>query len=159
MKKTSLALSRVPRKLGRMWQAFWKEINTPSDFRGDPYGELTNQCAHTFLGILFAGAFCLASLVWFGAFPEKEIVGVVVTLPYLLGELFAQRWRGWDTISDVFFYAVGGYGLLASLSEVVIDGAIYLEPRPIAFALALGAFTFVMFLRLRVRVIEKYSQK
>ena len=142
-----------------MWKAFWQDLNTPSDFRGDPYGELTNQSAHTFWGIVLAGVFCLVSLVRFGAFPEKEIAAIVVTLPYLLNELFVQRWKGWDTIADVFFYAIGGYGLLASLSEIVIDDNVYLDPNPVAFATSFGVFLIVLFVRVRVRVIEKYSRK
>ena len=144
-------------QLGLMWSAFWQEINTPSDFSGDPYGELTNQCAHTFFGLILAGIYCLASLVWFGEFPHKEVAGIVVTLPYLLGEVFEQRWRGWDTVADVFFYGIGGYGLLASLSEVVIDDVAYLEAHPIGFGVSFGAFLAVLYVRLRVRVKQKYG--
>jgi len=140
-----------------MWKQFWKEINTPSDFRSDPYGELTNQCAHAFFGQILACLFCLASLVWWGDFPEKEGAALFVTLPYIWGELIEQRWRGWDTVADIFFYAVGGYGVLAALSEVQIDGRILLEPDAVAFGCALAAFTAVLLVRVGVRVRRKYG--
>jgi len=96
-------------------------------------------------------------VVWFGGFPHKEVAGIVVTVPYLLGEVFEQRWRGWDTVADVFFYGIGGYGLLASLSEVVIDDVAYLEAHPIGFGVSFGAFLAVLYVRLRVRVKQKYG--
>lgn len=144
--------------LRRMWLAFWKEINTPSDFRDDPYGEFTNQCAHTFFGVVMAIVFSLTGLWWFGEFPQKEGIGIAVTLPYILGEVFEQRWRGWDTVSDVFFYAIGGYGILTSLTEVIVGGEVLLRPNAGSFIVSFSAFSAVMFLRLRPRVLRKYGQ-
>jgi hypothetical protein len=145
--------------LGSMWKAFWQEINTPSDFEADPYGELTNQCAHAFFGLILAVVFCFSYLAWWGEYPHKEVAGVVVTLPYLLGELFEQRWRGWDTVADVFFYAIGGYGVLAALTEVKLNGTPFLSDNIPGFAFCLAAFIIVLFLRLRPRVRAKYGAK
>lgn len=142
-----------------MWRAFWKEINTASDFRADPYGELTNQSAHAFLGMMLAILFSFAGLLWFGEFPHKEGVVIAVTMPYILGELFKQRWRGWDTVADVFFYAIGGYGVLSSLSEVKVGDAVYLEPNPVGFFACLSAFIAVLLIRLHPRVKAKYNRQ
>lgn len=141
----------------REWLAFWAEINTPSDFKSDPYGELTNQLSHTFLGVIFACIVALVYLVFSGDFPAKEAVAFVVTLPYIAGEILAQRWRGWDTIADVFFYAIGGYGVLSSLTERQFCGEAFLQPQPVAFGVCFGLFCSVLFLRLQVRVKQKYS--
>lgn len=150
-------MRRLRTMLATMWGRFWEEINTPSDFRADPYGELTNQCAHTFLGLILAIVCSLVGLVWFGEYPQKEGIGIAVTLPYILGEVFAQRWRGWDTVADVFFYAIGGYGVLTSLTEVQVDGVPYLEANVFGFVVCLLGFCLVMFFRLRTRVKEKYG--
>ena len=140
-----------------MWSEFWKDLSTPSDFRADPAGEFGNQSAHAILGLIFTVILCLATYTWHGEFPQKEVAAFVVTLPYILFELLRQGWKGWDTVSDVFFFAIGGYGVLSSLSEVGGDTKVVLEPNPAGFGLSLLAFSVVMFVRVRVRVKQKYG--
>ena len=139
----------------KVWAALWAEINTPDDFYQDPYGEATNQLSHAALGALIVIAFCFAYEWWWGEFPMKPVAAIVVTLPYLLGEIFDQRWRGWDTIADVYFYSIGGYVVLASLSEVRAYERILLEPNPEAF----GAFFAALFIGLAIRIYPRAARK
>lgn len=73
--------------------------DTSSNFRGDPYGHVTNQCGHLVVGI---AAYSLAGLWGAG-------VGVLIGLAYLVGwEWGVQRLRlFWDGVEDAAFVTAG----------------------------------------------------
>jgi hypothetical protein len=93
-----------------------------SNFRGDPYGHVTNQCGHIVVGM---AAYVLSG-VW-GAL-AATLIGAI----YLIGwEWFVQRLRlFWDSLEDAAFVTTGalfvpfylaGYG-----SAVVITVGLWL---------------------------------
>lgn len=143
----------------KAWLAFWREINTPHDYPADPYGELTNQVSHMAFGLLMAA---LVSVVWqwlFGEYPYKLAVSAIVTLPYLIGEVVVQRWRGWDTVADTFFYGIGAYGLLTGLDEIQVADRVLLESNAPGALTAFALFCIVMIARLAPRVRAKFGAK
>lgn len=82
---------------------------TPSNFRADPYGWLTNQVSHIGLGVVWALVACALVLVLFGEFPFRIAIWCIIALCYVgVVELAAQGWRGGDTVEDTIF--VVGYG-------------------------------------------------
>ena len=79
----------------------------PSAFKNDPYGYLTNQIGHIFLGVFLTTAYC-----WFvdkvSYYPNQVVAAFVVVGVYLLWwELAVQGWRGFDTIEDAFYLGMG----------------------------------------------------
>lgn len=118
--------------------SFWSILRTPSAFTKDAYAYATNQMAHaTVVG--FGGCSVLAFLcsVVFEPWPDQRIVFGVVVLTYALAwEWGVQKWRGWDSVEDVVFVAIGSSGfLLIDMSLVIVEtlcvyGAIMLALAP-----------------------------
>lgn len=76
------------------------DLITPNDFRGDPYGRLTNQCAHIILGL---GPAWLALMV-------SPALAVALLVAFALFELWQWRRMGGtlaDSAADLFFFAGG----------------------------------------------------
>ena len=95
------------------------DLFLPSAFKRDPYGWLTNQTGHVFLGVVLAYLICLGWLVMFGEYPVRAWVWGVILAGYLCFELFGQGWRGWDTAEDtIFVVAYGAGGALFPFHEV-----------------------------------------
>ena len=140
-----------------VWRKFWREVNTPDDFAADPYGWTTNQMAHTLIGGVIAAVLVVISRWWFDEYPHKEAAALACVLPYLLNELVNQRWRGIDTLADTFFFAIGGYMVLSSLTEVWVNGFPYLKDNWQGLAGCLVAWAAVWFIGVRKRIERKYG--
>lgn len=115
----------------------------PDNFRGQPYGYLTNQLGHIGLGVLLV---FLASRGWFeiaGEYPVRLHVWVIIFAGYFVGwELWLQGWRGFDSIEDTIFTCFYGAGAPLWAFYEVAPGIPTLEvnlPALDMFFLAAGA--------------------
>jgi hypothetical protein len=92
----------------------------PSNFRGDPYGWVTNQAAHFLIGAALLTYVPTMICWWFlGEFPPKEWIIIWAGVVYAAYELIDQGWRGADTIEDWIFVAgYGATGVTFSFSEI-----------------------------------------
>ena len=132
----------------------WSELNTPDDFRRDWYGELTNQCGHTLGGVLCAAFVAFGWLYAFGEFPPKVHIIAACALPYtVLIEWWVQGWRSGDSWFDAAMWIFGALGPCLALSEVVVDGVVYLAPHPERVAVVVVAWAVF----LGARVLKRYA--
>jgi hypothetical protein len=94
---------------------------TPDDFKGDPYGHVTNQTSHSFLvgGILLAYLPVMGYFFIAGEFPEKWLIIAWAAVSYAAFELILQGWRGFDTVEDWIFVVIHGTtGFVLTFSEI-----------------------------------------
>lgn len=136
----------------------WRDLMTPNAFKGDWYGELTNQLSHTLAGVL---ATCICCMVWYaaaGEMPVRALVFMACFLPYpLLIEWAAQGWRKGDSWFDSLMYGCGVLGPLVALRDVSTSGPPVIIPQPGPF-LALVAFWAVMLgARVWRRAVREYD--
>lgn len=88
---------------------------TSDSFPNDWYGWLTNQVSHVFLGIFAVFVVSMAGFAFWGEFPVRTHMLLLIGVIYLLLiEVWLQGWRGWDTLEDTIF--VVGYGAAGPLS-------------------------------------------
>ena len=139
-----------------VWLAFWGELNTPSSFRADWYGAMTNAVGHIAMGAFLASALSLAYCAWAGEMPFRWPVWAAITLGYLLTvEWFVQRWSGPDSLIDGGFVSLGAAAPLASLREVAFFPSVKLEPQPLQGLTVLA----VILLALAAYVLPRLRQK
>jgi hypothetical protein len=125
--------------------AFWGELNTPSSFRADPYGALTNQAGHVAFGAFIAAAICLIYGAWFGEMPYRWPTWVCVTFAYLLlVEWRQQGWKGADSLIDGGFVSLGAAAPLVALKEVSAHPKVILEPQTDEGLAILGAIVVAL---------------
>lgn len=96
-------------------------FENPKSFKKDPYGYLTNQVGHVYLGFTLVTYY---SWVFdkLDSYPEQKLSVFVVLLAYLLiWELIKQGWQGWDTFEDTFYVFLGSSLYLLVEMEWVID--------------------------------------
>lgn len=133
-----------------------RELFTPDDFKGNPYGELTNQLSHTLLGVLASAIVCFIHTYILGEMPYRAAVFVIVSFGYVLAvEALIQGWRGRDSILDWFFVSAGAAGVLWPLKEVVAGNYVVglsLDTR--IFAGIFIAWGIVLIIRLRGMIAE-----
>lgn len=93
----------------------------PESFRKDPYGYLTNQIGHIYLGFNAMVLYCfLFDKV--GTYPAQGPAFALVVAGYFLGwEIIVQGWRRWDTLEDALYFAWGAGVFLFIDMEWVID--------------------------------------
>lgn len=103
---------------------WWDEINRPEAFRNDWYGELTNQLAHTMLGLMLALAWCVSAWALTGAMPLRSWVILGIGAGYLAVEIGVQRWRAGDSWFDALMVMSGAAGVLLPLEETGVTGRI-----------------------------------
>lgn len=135
------------------WTGFFKELMTPSDFKNDAYGELTNQLSHTLLGIALAVLGCGVYGATFGEMPVRLHVIGTVGLLYLAIESL-QKWRAGDSGFDWFMVMCGAVMPLISLEEVAVPDVWYLVEVRANFASLLCVF-FVWSVALAFRVKKR----
>lgn len=131
----------------------WRELNTPDNFARDWYGELTNQCGHTLLGVLSAVTFCD---VWFlvtGEMPVRSWVFLAVFLPYALGiEAIVQRWKPGDAWFDSLMFGFGAAGIILPVKEVAAAWPVStVDYTPHVRLILMAAWAVILYARVRKR--------
>lgn len=101
----------------------WALLNSPSDFRGDPYTGLLNQVGHAAIS---AWVFLIACCGWFavaGEMPPRwAVVWGLVILYAAVIEWRAQGWSGLDSWIDAGFVAISPALIAVSAIEVRAEG-------------------------------------
>lgn len=96
-------------------------LDEPESFPDDPYGYLTNQISHVWLGagIPTAYSFVLDKI---SHYPDQTLaVTFTVAVYFFWWELLVQGWRRWDTIEDTLFVFLGASTFLYIDMSYVID--------------------------------------
>jgi hypothetical protein len=111
--------------------AIFREVTNPSlDNPPMWYKKAVVDFAHVFLGVI--SIWILTSIIFFlhGEYPYKEHVWGLVAGAFLGKEILFDRWNGWDTIRDNWFFSVyGAGGAVMSFSEKAV-GDWAPEPNP-----------------------------
>lgn len=131
----------------------WAELNTPSNFAGDWYGELTNQEGHTLLGVRVAFLICFISALVFGAMPYKILVVGLIGLCYLAVEV-RQGWMAGDSAFDAAMVMTGAAGAIVPFTEVSVSDhwwRVDLELNLLWLIGIWGARDLALFLRVKKR--------
>jgi hypothetical protein len=110
-------------------RAFWSNLNTPDDFRDDPYVGGLNQLGHWALGAALSGLVCILYGVAFGVMPYKIAVWIILIAAYAgLIEWRVQKWQGSDSLVDTAFFALGVTQVLLTFSEfAILEGKVLLQ--------------------------------
>lgn len=108
-----------------MIKDLFKLFDKPSEFRSDPYGHVTNQLGHSWIGVAIPA--WITWCIWFvtGDYPSQTIIAVSCINAYLFGwEIGVQKWRGFDSLEDTAFFALGAsiHILLYMGNPVIIGG-------------------------------------
>lgn len=103
-----------------------KSLRQQSDYRGDWYGALTNQVAHTAMGVFFAAMFAAVWRWRLGEMPPRAMMIAVVTGSYALVELAWQRWENSDSLVDIYMVFIGSAMVSTPFyqAEIVKDGTL-----------------------------------
>ena len=82
----------------------------PDNFKGDPYGHVTNQISHAFAVGTIGLVYMVVLACWYfaGEFPPKWSIIVGAGIFYAGVEWFTQGWNGADTVEDWVFVVVHG---------------------------------------------------
>lgn len=97
------------------------DLKVPDDFKDNPYGYITNQISHIYLGFFFSVFYCFV-LDKVTGFPDQTWAILIVTGIYLFWwELLNQGWRGFDTVEDTFYFFAGAASFLVIDMEWVTD--------------------------------------
>lgn len=84
------------------------KLSTPDAFWGDPYGHVTNQCAHFVVGVWLA----IVAVSWSG--PATPLL--VGSLYLIVWEIGVQRGRLWrDSLEDTVHVTTGAAVITAAL--------------------------------------------
>ena len=105
----------------RLSEVFGSIFVKPSNFPADPYGHLTNQLGHGWLGNLLT-TFTVAAVYWAtGEYPNQFVAAFsVISAYFFFWELNTQGWRGVDSIEDALFVAYGaGLYFVIEMDEVI----------------------------------------
>jgi len=130
------------RSLLKRLDALWEIVNKSDDFRKQPYGYLTNQVGHMFLGMQ---VMIQASALWFivaGEYPQKAIVLAAWALIYLIGIEGLKQGAGvkltlrrmLDSAEDTVFAVVFGAGIPANYVSEVYPGSPIVSQNLVALA-------------------------
>lgn len=103
----------------------WKELNTPSDFGGQPYVGLLNQVGHSAVAAFVFLYVCCLWALFAGEMPPRWAVlwGIVVIYVAAI-EYRAQGWRGRDSFIDAGFVAITPLTIAVSAEEVAVEGRV-----------------------------------
>ena len=123
----------------RVISAVWEELTTPQRFERDWYKWTINQISHIGAGIGAVWLLCFTFYLAVGDLPYRSPLFVSILSVYVVFEIRAQRWAGWDTIEDVIFVCIyGAGGTLYTFAQVAGGGpdvaASIMAPAPFFFA-------------------------
>lgn len=119
---------------------FSRLFKQPEAFINDPYGYLTNQISHIYLGFLLCTAYVF--FVWkaTGFHPDQFLCVAVVVAGYaILWEALYQHWRGWDSIEDTLYVFCGAGSFLFIDYQFVIT-RVFVWLLIISVALCIGLY-------------------
>lgn len=106
-----------------------REFFSPDAYLDNPYGYLTNQIGHGFLGCY---VMTMSIGIWYafsGIYPTQWYFVAAVVFAYLMvWEIGAQGYRGWDSIEDTFYFASGaGLFLFVEMDEVIFRLVVWMS--------------------------------
>lgn len=79
----------------------------PDDFKNDPYGYVTNQISHIFLGFSLTTFYCFV-IDKMSHYPDQTLSALIISGMYFIWwEILRQGWYGWDTIEDTAYVSLG----------------------------------------------------
>lgn len=133
---------------------WWHDLNAPDAYRGDWYGELTNQISHTALGSLSAILWCMVAFALTGEMPVRSVVFLGIAGVYLAVEILVQRWAAGDSWFDAAMVCGGACMALLPFREAGIEGhLVILSFDPIVWAAIAGLWSVALFLRVSRRYL------
>jgi hypothetical protein len=93
----------------------------PSAFEGQPVMWAYSQIGHGYLGMAVTTIITWLLLYFGGSYPNDLLIAVAVPIVYFFWwEIDIQGWRGWDTIEDSLFVAIGSaLFIVIDMSEVI----------------------------------------
>ena len=137
-------------------RSLWRDLNTSSDFMGNPYGGLTNQISHSAVA---AFVFLYVCCVWFmfaGEMPSRwAVVWGIVVVYFAAIEWRAQGWRGRDSLIDAGFVAITPLTIAVAAEEVSVNGwvsVVHIHIGHLLIALTSLALAWLVYAISRARV-------
>ncbi len=111
----------------------------PDDFKGNPYGYVTNQAGHFLIGFFSPSSYIWPVFVVNGVYIDQSAVALCMLAAYfIIIELALQGWRGLDTLQDTFYVGLGlSAWLLIDMAHVINE--IMLLQAVLVVALGTGA--------------------
>ena len=118
----------------------YRDLATPSDFKKDWYGWLTNQCAHFLFGVALTAVISFAFFFYLGAFAHKGVLfGLVAVI--VLATQYRSFWlKFWDTVEDIIFMLVYGAGSAVLLFNETAPGS----PKMLTSIEAIGPLSMIV---------------
>lgn len=133
---------------------FWRELNTPENFVRDWYGELTNQFAHTLLGVVLAVGVCSIWQLVAGELPYRTWVFLGLFAGYLSVEILVQGWTPGDSWFDAIMFSLGVAGAIMPFQEAAISGRLVMVTfGPLIWIAIAGVWSAILFARVARRYI------
>lgn len=101
-----------------------RDLSTPSSFKRDWYGWVTNQMAHITVGVMLTAFISAACFLTFGEFIFKvylwgSIAGLVAINEFALQK--SKKW--WDSLEDFVFIVLYGAGTSIIMFDEVEPGS------------------------------------
>ncbi len=126
------------------------------NFKNDWYGWVTNQWAHTLLGILAYSVAMFASFKITGEYASREVIFGAVVLIYLTWELLTTRKKlRWDALEDLMFVCFYGAGSIAVAMHEVQPGSTHFTGDMAHLAPIQGLFVLHTVLGVAFRLIGR----
>ncbi len=101
---------------------FARLFREQESFPRDPYGYITNQLSHAFLGITLVSLYTYLWFVLVGEYPNQVMCVAVITFFYTIWwEALYQKWRGLQSLEDSFYVFLGASPFLNIDMSYVLD--------------------------------------
>lgn len=131
---------------------------TPDNFKDNWYGWVTNQWAHTLLGMILFGVIMLVTL-FFGEFANRSFVWGGIAIGYIFWELVTNRTgKWWDSVEDFIFVCVYGSGWIAFAFHEVTVGQPFFYGTALAVVPIVSLFAFHTTLGVFLRIYGKANE-
>ena len=99
------------------------DLFTPSDFRYDWYGWVTNQMAHIMAGVIITSLVSYLNFVILGEFALKLHLFMIVAVFFILTQSKSFLTKPFDTFEDLVFILVYGAGTVILLFHETDPGS------------------------------------
>jgi hypothetical protein len=141
-------------------RAIWQEANRPDSFMGRSYDLFVNCFLHAAIGVFLAAQISLGWSLITGEMPARLAVLFLIVVGYFVFiEWFRQGYKGWDSVADAIYVAIGALVTLYTFKEVRVCGKYLLEPNPSAAVALLSALPVVILLHVAVMRIQVAQQQ